>query len=74
MPKTKNSAQAQPPALPTEEEEVTNQHEESASSHQESDPDVLFHAIRLQAPPYFPPNMFMLYVEGSCMDWTVNDG
>ena len=73
MPKSKNSAKAQPSALPVDEEEVPNQHEESASSDQESDPDVSFHATRLHAPPHFPPNMFMPYIEGLHMDWTVND-
>ena len=74
MPKSKNSAKALSPALPVEEEEVPNQQEKSASSDQESDPYVSFHAIRLQAPPHFPPNMFMPYIEGPHMDWTVNDG
>ena len=74
MPKSKNSAKAQPSTLPVEEEEDLDQHEESASSDQESDADVSFHAIRPQAPPHFPPNMFMPYIEGPHMDWTVNDG
>ena len=74
MPKSKNSAKAQPSALPAEEAEVSNQHEESASSDQESDTDESFHTIRQQAPPHFPPNMFMPYIEGPHMDWTVNDG
>ena len=74
MPKSKNSAKAQPSTLPVEEEEVPDQHEESASSDQESDADVSFHVIRLQVPPHFLPNMFMPYIEGPHMDWTVNDG
>ena len=73
MPKSKKSAKAQPSALPSEEAEIPNQQEESASSDQESDADVSFHGIRLQA-LQFPPNMFMPYIEGYCMDWTVNDG
>ena len=68
MPISKNSAKAQLPALPVEEEEAPNQHEESASSDQKSDPDASFHAIRLEAPPHFPPNMFMPYTEGPHMD------
>ena len=59
MPQSKNSAEAQPSALPVEEEDIPNEHEESTSSDQESDADVSFHAIRQQAPPHFPPNMFM---------------
>ena len=73
MPKSKNSVNAQPSTLSAEEVEIPNQQEESASSNQESDADVSFHAIRLQAPPHFPPNMFMPYIEGPHMDWTVND-
>ena len=74
MPKSKNSAKAQPSTLPVEEEEIPNQQEERTSSDQESDADVSFHAIRLQATPHFPPNMFMPYIEGPHMDWTVSDG
>ena len=74
MPKSKNSAKAQPSTLPAEELEIPNQHEESISSDHESYADVSFHAIRLQAPPQFPPNMYMPYIEGPCMDRTVSDG
>ena len=74
MPKSKNSAKAQPFTLSAEEMEIPNQPEQSASSDQESDADVSFHTIRQQAPPHFPPNMFIPYIEGLCMDWTVNDG
>ena len=74
MPKSKNSVKAEPSALPAEEVEISNQHEESTSSDQESDTDVSFHAVRLQVPSYFPPNMFIPYIEGPHMNWTVNDG
>ena len=74
MCKPKNSAKAQPSTLPAEEAEIPNQQDESASSDQESDADVSFHTIRQQAPTPFPPNMFMPYIEGPHMDWTVNDG
>ena len=40
----------------------------------ESDADVSFHTIKQQTQPYFPANMFMPYIEGSHMEWTVNDG
>ena len=74
MPKSKNSAKAQPSTLSAEKVEIPNQQEESTSSDQEFDADVSFHTIRQQAPPHFPPNMFMPYIEGPHMDWTVNDG
>ena len=73
MPESKNSGKAAPSALPVEEAEISNQHEESTSSDQESDADVSFHAVRLQAPSHFPANMFMPYIEGPHMDWSVND-
>ena len=60
MPKSKNSAKAQPSTLSAEEAEIPNQQEESTSSDQESDADVSFHTIRQQALPYFPSNMFNL--------------
>ena len=73
MPKSKNSAKEQPSGLSVEEVEIPIQQEESASPDQESDPEVSFHAIRLQAPPQFPPNMFTPYIEGPHIEWTVND-
>ena len=74
MPKSKNSAKAQPSALHDEEAERHSHPEESASSDQESDAEVSFHTIHPQAPPQFPPNIYMPYIEGPHMDWTVNDG
>ena len=74
MPKSKNSAKAQPSALHAEEAEIQNHPDKSASSDQESDAEVSFHTIYLQAPPQFPPTMYMPYIEGPCIDWTVNDG
>ena len=51
---------------------VPNQDEasiqEDSSSDQEIDPDVTFN------PPQAFPSMFMPYIEGPKMDWTVNDG
>ena len=60
--------------MSAEEAEIPNQQEEGASSDQESDADVSFHTFRPQAPPQFPLNMFMPYIEAPHMDWTVNDG
>ena len=74
MPKSKNSTKAQPSTLPEEEAERPSHPEESASSDQESDAEVSFHTIHPQAPPQFPPTMYMPYIKGHCRDWTVNDG
>ena len=65
---------AQPSALHDEEAEIQNHPEESTSFDQESDAEVSFHTIHPQAPPQFPPTMYMPYIEGPCMDWIVNDG
>ena len=66
MPKSKNSAKAQPSTLPVEEAEIPNQHEESTSSDQESDADVSFHAVRPEAPSHFSPqHVFALYRRAS---------
>ena len=59
MPKSKNSAKAQPSALHDEEAERHNQPEESATSDQESDAEVSFPTIHPQAPPQFPPTMYI---------------
>ena len=44
--------------------------DESSSSDQEQDPEVFFQPSQAQA----VLNMFMSYIEGPKMDWTVNDG
>ena len=48
MPKMKNSAKSQTPALPAEGAEIPSQQEESTSSDQESDTEVLLHRFKLQ--------------------------
>ena len=57
-----------------EESEVPSSPEETTSSDQEidqePDPEVSFHPSRAQQAI---PNMFMLYIAGPEMDWTVND-
>ena len=73
MPKSKNSAKAQPSTLHDEAERHSHP-EERASSDQESDAEVSFHTIHPQAQPQFPPTMYIPYIEVTCMDWTVNDG
>ena len=45
-------------------------HEESSSSDQEQDQEIFFPPSQAQV----VPNMFMPYIEGPKMDWTVNDG
>ena len=53
-------------------ENVANQDEAStqqdATSEQEIDPEVTFN------PPQVFPSMFMPYIEGPKMDWTMNEG
>ena len=48
-------------------------HEESASSDHESDSEISFHPSRPQATNPVRQQMFMPYIEGPKMDWTVND-
>ena len=51
-------------------QEESSAHEESSSSDQEQDPEVFFPPSQAQV----VPNMFMPYIKGPKMDWTVNDG
>ena len=74
MSKSKNSAKAQPSALPYEEVERSSHPEESTSSDQESETEVTFNTTHPQALSKFPQTMYMPYIEGPHMDWTVNDG
>ena len=57
-----------------EESKFPSNPEDTASSDQEIDqepePEVLFHPSRAQQAI---PNMFVPYIEGPKMDWTVND-
>ena len=72
MPKaTKSSAQVEAQAFSQQEANKTSQ-EELTSSDQETDPEVTFNSPRQQ--PQVVPSMFMPYIEGPKMDWTVNDG
>ena len=60
--------------LSQEESEVPSSQEDTASSDQEidqePDPDISFHPSRAQQAIL---NMFMPYIEGPKIDWTVND-
>ena len=51
-------------------QEELSTHEES-SSEQEQDQEVTFHPSHVSK---VIPSMFMPYIEGPKMDWTVNDG
>ena len=53
------------------ETEVPSSQEHISSSEQEPDPEVSFLP---SGAPQAIPNMFLLYIEGPKMDWTVNDG
>ena len=71
MPKaSKNSAHGNN-HLSQADEMVPSSQEELSRSEQEPDPEVSFHPFR---PPQPVPRMFTYYIEGSKMDWTVNDG
>ena len=77
MPKaSKKSAQEEIPEAPAQGSTLSDENEasngESSSSEQESDPEVTIHPPRSQ--PQVIPSMFMPYIEGPKMDWTVNDG
>ena len=70
MPKTtKSSAQGSNQTPPPEELTPSSQ-DELLSSDQEPDPEITFQPHRQPQPV---PSMFMPYVEGPKMDWTVND-
>ena len=73
MPTVKSSAKAHTSAIPYQEIDVPSSHEESAGSDQESENEVSFHASRSQATNPVMQNMFMPYIEGPRMDWTVNN-
>ena len=58
--------------MSTQQEANETSQEELPSSDQESDSEVTFNPPRQQ--PRVVPSMFMPYIEGPKMDWTVNDG
>ena len=70
MPRTtKNSAPGNT-NLFQEKTEMPSSQEDISSSDQETDPKVSFHPSKVQQ---VIPNMFIPYIEGPKMDWTVND-
>ena len=75
MPKaSKKSAQeeVQEAQVSTQPDTNESSQEELPSSDQESDTEVTLNPPRSQ--PQVVPSMFMSYIEGPKMDWTVNDG
>ena len=70
MPRTTNNSAHGNNNLSQDETEVSCSQEDVSSSDQEPDPEVSFHPSRAQQ---VIPNMFMPYIEGPKMDWTVND-
>ena len=74
MPRTTKNSACGNNNLSQEESEVPSSSENIASSDQEidhkPDPEVSFHPSRTQKTIL---NMFMPYIEGAKMDWTVND-
>ena len=71
MPKaTKKSSWEQSPP-PSEDHESVDTQAEASGSDQDQDPDVSFHPA---IPSPSVPTMFMPYIEGPKMNWTVDDG
>ena len=71
MPKvTKKSSWEQSPP-PSEEHESVDTQAETLGSYQDKDQDVSFHPA---VPLLSVPTMFMPYIEGPRMNWTVDDG
>ena len=71
MPKVNKNSAWRTAKVPLPEDTVPSSQEELSSSEQESDPEVSFHQFR---PPQPVPSMFMPYIAGPKMDWTLNDG
>ena len=69
----KSSAKVHTSTIPDQELDVPSSHEESASSDHESENELSSHPSRSQAPTQVLQNMFMPYIEGPKMYWTVND-
>ena len=73
MPKVKAPAKAHTSTIPEQEVDTPSSHEDSASSDHESESEISFHPNRKQATNPVRQQMFMPYIEGLKMDWTVND-
>ena len=74
---TRSSAQRSRPSSPYDDDAVATQEEPMSSDHEE-DPEVSFHPHQPLPPhpvgqPLPAAGIYMPYIEGPCMDWTVND-
>ena len=72
MPKVKAPAKVHTSTILNQEVDTPSYHEDSASSEHESENES-FHQSRKQATNPVRQQMFMPYIEGPQMDWTVND-
>ena len=71
MPKAMKKSSSEQSMSPSMEYESIDTQAETSSSGQESDPEVSFHPT---LPSHPTPTMFMPYIEGPKMNWTVDDG
>ena len=71
MPKATKSSAWGATSEPIHKEMTTSSQDEHSSSDQEPDPEITFHPSRQPQPV---PSMFMPYIEGPKIYWTVNDG
>ena len=71
MPKSMKKSSPQQSTSPSEEHESNDTQAKASSSGQESDPEVYFYPT---LPSHPTPTMFMPYIEGPIMKWTVDDG
>ena len=73
MPEVKAPAQAHNSATPNQEVNIPSSQEDSTCSDHESESEISFHPSRQQANIPIRQQMFMPYIEGPKMDWTVNE-
>ena len=73
MSKVKAPAKAHTSAIPDQEVDTPSSHEDSVSSDCKSESEISFHPSRQQATNQIRQQIFMPYIEGPKMDWTVND-
>ena len=71
MPKAMMSSAWLEALVPTQDEPIERGQRELSSSHQEQDTEVTLNPPRQ---PQLMSSMFMPYIEGPKMDWTVNGG
>ena len=71
MSKTGKKSFSEQPQPSSEVSESADTHAESSNSNQEPDPEVSFHP---EVPSPSASTMFMPYIEGPKMNWTMDDG